>query len=263
MHLFTKLSVLLAAATACASPARYGGPRRRDADDTSYMVSTVTVAPYPYLGTGSAPITPTYSSTGTGDNTALPTAVTGTGSATSSAAPTLVTITTTVTYSYKKVDGTSTTWVTTTTCRTITETRYHTQYVTIPEVPSSTADPVVTDAAAEPESTTTVTSTSTYFTTITIYPNESIGGDYQISVVAAATDSGCAPPVTVTVTEPGSTATVTVTASEHKPHHSVHPTYTYTNGTLPTSGMSGSGTVSIPLYTGTVSVDPTATNYRH
>jgi len=284
MHLITKLSVLLVAATACASPARFGGPRRRQngyGDDTSFMVSTVTVAPYPYLGTGTAPITPTVFPTATGANTALPTAITGT----ESVVPTLITITTTLTLSYQEVHGTDTTWVTTTTHRTITVTEYHTQYVTIPDVPTSTADSTVTNAAVETtESTATVTSTSTQFKTITVYPNESTGGAPQSSIDAGNTVGGCASPVTVTVTEPGSITTVTVTASaskqKHKPsHHSIHPTYTFSNGTLPTSGMSGSGTgtVSIPYGTNsiqtysTVDVDPTETaeptaiqyKYRH
>ncbi|KAI9773849.1 MAG: hypothetical protein M1840_006074 [Geoglossum simile] len=216
MHLFTKFSALLVAATACASPARFGGPRRRDTgygDDTSFMVSTVTVVPY---GTGAVPttttptVTPTYFPTGTGTNTVLPTAVTGTGTGTPSVVPTVVTITNTLTWSYKKVDGTSTTWVTTTTHHIITETKYHTQYVTIPDVPTSTVEPDVTNAAVEATgSTTTVTSTSTYFTTITVYPNEPTGGYPQVTVDAVGTtEGGCASPVTVTVTEPGSTATV-------------------------------------------------------
>ncbi|KAI9780877.1 MAG: hypothetical protein M1839_006504 [Geoglossum umbratile] len=209
MHLFSKLSVLLVVATACASPARLGGPRRRqDGNDygASTLISTVTVAPYPYPGTGAPPpgtgTSPITVPTST--DTSLPTAVTGTGSGMPQS--TVITKTTDIVLTYQTHHGTSTGFTTTTLHRTITETVYHTQFVTIPE-PEPTPEPSLTAAAVgdqTTQTTTTVTTTSTYTKVITVYPNES----QDVSPQNTAGNSGCASPVTVTVTAAGSTATV-------------------------------------------------------
>ncbi|KAH0543650.1 hypothetical protein FGG08_002088 [Glutinoglossum americanum] len=257
MHFNAKVSVLLMAAVASASPAQ---PGRRDygyyphppahSNETSVvdLPTTVTVLPIASsIGTGYSLPTTTTEVVGP-IATGVTNYPTGTESGVVYPVPTTNTKVTAATLTYTQGTGASATVVTTTVMRTFTEIEYYTVF--IPDGGKHTTDAAL-PVATHDSLTTTISSTSTFTTTITVFPVDSTDKPvYGADVTAAGVPTGgCASPVTVTVTAPGSTTTVTVTASPEYANpmttaSEVEPVLTsskfYGNGTSTTTTMPGS-----------------------